>query len=31
LALGKEIFAEEIFAECTLPGAALGKAFAECI
>ena len=30
LALGKEIFADKIFAEIPLPSAALGKAFAEC-
>ena len=31
MALGKEFFADEFFAECSLPSAALGKAFAECI
>jgi hypothetical protein len=31
LALGKEIFADKIFAERPLPSAALGKAFAECL
>jgi len=31
LALGKEIFADKIFAEIPLPSAALGKAFAECL
>jgi len=30
VALGKEFFADEFFAECSLPSAALGKAFAEC-
>ena len=30
LALGKEIFADKIFAERPLPSAALGKASAEC-
>jgi hypothetical protein len=29
-ALGKEPFADEIFAECSLPSVTLGKAFAEC-
>ena len=29
LALGKEIFADKVFAERPLPSAALGKAFAE--
>jgi hypothetical protein len=29
-ALGKELFADEIFAECSLPSVTLGKAFAEC-
>jgi hypothetical protein len=29
-ALGKDIFADEIFAECSLPSATLGKGFAEC-
>jgi hypothetical protein len=28
-ALGKEPFADEIFAECSLPSVTLGKAFAE--
>jgi hypothetical protein len=28
--LGKEPFADEIFAECSLPSVTLGKAFAEC-
>jgi hypothetical protein len=28
--LGKEHFADEIFAECSLPSVTLGKAFAEC-
>jgi hypothetical protein len=27
---GKEPFADEIFAECSLPSVTLGKAFAEC-
>jgi hypothetical protein len=31
LALGKEIFADEIFAERPLSSVALGKAFAECL
>ena len=31
LALGKEIFADKIFAERPLPSAALSKAFAECL
>ena len=31
LALGKEIFADKIFAERPLPSVALGKAFAECL
>ena len=31
MALGKEIFADKIFAERPLPSAALGKAFAECL
>jgi hypothetical protein len=31
LALGKEFFADKIFAERPLPSAALGKAFAECL
>jgi len=31
LALGKEIFADKVFAERPLPSAALGKAFAECL
>ena len=30
MALGKEFFADEFFAECSLLSAALGKAFAEC-
>ena len=30
-ALGKGFFADYFFAECPLPSAALGKAFAECI
>jgi len=30
VALGKEFFADEFFTECSLPSAALGKAFAEC-
>jgi hypothetical protein len=30
-ALGKEPFADEIFAECSLPSVTLGKAFAECL
>jgi hypothetical protein len=30
-ALGKKTFADDFFAEPTLPSAALGKAFAECI
>ena len=30
MALGKEFFADEFFAECSLPSVALGKAFAEC-
>ena len=29
-ALGKDVFADSFFAECSLPSAALGKAFAEC-
>jgi hypothetical protein len=29
-ALGKELFADKIFAECSLPSVTLGKAFAEC-
>jgi hypothetical protein len=29
-ALGKEPFADEIFAECSLPSVTFGKAFAEC-
>jgi hypothetical protein len=29
-ALGKEPFADEIFAECSLSSVTLGKAFAEC-
>jgi hypothetical protein len=29
-ALGKEPFADEIFAECYLPSVTLGKTFAEC-
>jgi hypothetical protein len=29
-ALGKEPFADEIFAECSLPSVTLGKGFAEC-
>jgi hypothetical protein len=29
-ALGKEPFADEIFAECSLPSVTLDKAFAEC-
>jgi hypothetical protein len=28
--LGKEPFADEIFAECSLPSFTLGKGFAEC-
>ena len=28
--LGKDAFADGLFAECSLPSAALGKAFAEC-
>jgi hypothetical protein len=28
--LGKELFADEIFAECSLPSVTLGKAFVEC-
>jgi hypothetical protein len=28
--LGKEPFADEIFAECYLPSVTLGKSFAEC-
>jgi hypothetical protein len=28
--LGKEPFADEIFAECSLPSVTLGKTFAEC-
>ena len=28
--LGKDVFADSFFAECSLPSAALGKAFAEC-
>jgi hypothetical protein len=28
--LGKEPFADEIFAECSLPSVTLGKGFAEC-
>jgi len=28
--LGKDAFADPFFAECPLPSAALGKAFAEC-
>jgi hypothetical protein len=28
--LGKELFADKIFAECSLPSVTLGKAFAEC-
>jgi hypothetical protein len=31
LALGKEIFADKIFAERPLSSAALGKAFVECL
>ena len=31
LALGKEIFADKVFAERPLPSAALGKAFAVCL
>ena len=31
LTLGKEIFADKIFAERLLPSTALGKAFAECL
>ena len=30
VALGKETFADGFFADCSLPSAALGKAFAEC-
>jgi len=30
VALGKEFFADEFFAECSLPSVALDKAFAEC-
>ena len=30
MALGKETFADGFFADCSLPSAALGKAFAEC-
>jgi hypothetical protein len=30
VALGKETFVDGFFAECFLPSAALGKAFAEC-
>jgi hypothetical protein len=30
LALGKDVFADEIAAECPLPSATLGKIFAEC-
>ena len=30
-ALGKEAFADDFFAESSLPSAALSKAFAECI
>jgi hypothetical protein len=29
-ALGKDVFADEIFAEYPLPSVTLGKAFAEC-
>jgi hypothetical protein len=29
-ALGKELFADKIFAGCSLPSATLGKGFAEC-
>jgi hypothetical protein len=29
-ALGKDVFADEIFAECPLPSVTLDKAFAEC-
>jgi hypothetical protein len=29
--LGKEVFADEFFVMYSLPSAALGKAFAECI
>ena len=29
-ALGKDAFADGLFAKCSLPSAALGKAFAEC-
>jgi hypothetical protein len=28
--LGKELFADKIFAECSLPSVTLGKGFAEC-
>jgi hypothetical protein len=28
--LGKEPFADKVFAECSLPSVTLGKAFAEC-
>ena len=28
--LGKDVFADSFFAECSLPSATLGKAFAEC-
>jgi hypothetical protein len=28
--LGKELFADEIFAECSLPSVTLGKGFAQC-
>jgi hypothetical protein len=30
LALGKDVFADEIAAECPLPSVTLGKGFAEC-
>ena len=30
MALSKETFADGFFADCSLPSAALGKAFAEC-
>jgi hypothetical protein len=29
--LGKEPFADKIFAECSLPSVILGKGFAECL
>ena len=31
MALGKETFADGFFADCSLPSAALGKAFTKCI